>query len=129
MIKETLEMLQQCGQTVTAFYHEPAAWGDNNESSNGKVVSLSRHQWRVGHMEFSEDCVQEVTIYQNGHCAHIELLGFRSVMSDLLLLGPCNDCGMCAATKMAGDLPVCDKCHQEWCESLEPDDAHYYPRS
>lgn len=129
MIRETLEMLQQYGQTVTVFYREPAAWGDNNESSNGELISLPQHQWRVGYMEFSEDCVREVTIYQGGLCAHIELLGFESVMDDPLALGPCNDCGLNAATKMTDDLLVCDRCHQEWCESFEPGDAHYHPRS
>lgn len=79
MIRETLEMLRQYGQSVTVFYHEPREWGDNDDSSSGELISLPNHTWRVGHMEFTEDCVREVTIYQSGFCAHIELWGYRTV--------------------------------------------------
>jgi hypothetical protein len=76
MIRETLEMLAQYGQTVVAFYQEPAPLQDNNDSAHGVPTQLDNGRWAVGHMEFSLDCVDSIEITENFH-ARVFLLGYR----------------------------------------------------
>jgi DNA-directed RNA polymerase subunit RPC12/RpoP len=51
---------------------------------------------------------------------------------------PCQECGLQWATDTLVDnesdtiiheLDLCPDCLSTWSEQLEPDDAHYYPRS